>query len=138
MEGTRMTPVQANPASVDAPDRPTCGAPALSGGLSVVPNRGGDGLGISVRVEHSRHVFRIEPARDPRAPRFWCLRVYRSGAVLGAGATEAPWWGAGGMTRADLPAAVAAIRADPTAWLSDSARSGLREWMLGSDDPSRA
>jgi hypothetical protein len=108
----------------------------LPGTLVIVPIRGGDGLGVSVKVANSGRTFRIEPARDPRAPRFWCLRVYLCAEVRGDGHTDEIWWGAGGMARADLPAAIDAIRADPTAWLANEARSDLRGWMLGTDASS--
>lgn len=133
-----MIPAQSTTSRLVEPQGLGAQSVAPDGRLTVVPSRGGDGLGVSVKVERTGRVFRIEPARDPRAPRFWCLRIYHGGAVVDADAAEAPWWGAGGMTRADLPAVIAAIRADPTAWLSHSARSGLREWMLGIDDASHA
>ena len=102
--------------------------------MTVVATRGGDGLGVSVTVEGTKRFFRIEPARDPHEPRFWCLRVYRCTSAGVVTPTERSWWGAGGMTRAELPAAMSAIRDDPTAWLANQPHPELREWMLESVD----
>lgn len=102
--------------------------------LSVVATRGGDGLGVTVAIEGTRRVFRIEPTRDPEQPRFWCLRVYRCTSAGVVSPSDESWWGASGMTRAELPAAVAAIRADPTAWLAGLERGALRHWMLGNHE----
>jgi hypothetical protein len=107
--------------------------------LIVVNSRGGDGLGISFKVEGSGRVFRLEPTRDPNQPRFWCFRIYRCTSTGVVSQDERSWWGPGGMTRPELPAAVQAIRTDPDAWLANEALAELREWILGTDeDPSAA
>jgi hypothetical protein len=134
-EADRMESTQTTPVAIVATDDPARDAASADLRLTVVPNRGGDGLGISVKVEGTGRLFRIEPARDPNAPRFWCLRVYRCGVVRESADAASRWLGAGGMNRADLPAAVAAIRDDPTAWLARGAGPDLREWMLGDDPP---
>jgi hypothetical protein len=98
--------------------------------LTILTSRGGDGLGLSFKVEGSGRVFRLEPTRDPRQPRFWCFCIHRctsAGMIL---QTERSWWGPGGMTRAELPAAVLAIRADPNKWLADEELSDLRDWIM--------
>lgn len=98
--------------------------------LTIVTSRGGDGLGLSFKVEGSGRVFRLEPTRDPRQPRFWCFRVYRCTSAGVISQTERSWWGPGGMTRADLPAAVQAIRTDPNTWLADEELAELRGWIM--------
>lgn len=115
------------------------GEPAISAGrrLTVLTTRGGDGLGLSFKVEGSGRVFRLEPARDPHEPRFWCFRVYRCTSAGVVSQTERAWWGSGGMTRAELPAAVQAIRTNPNAWLADEDLAELREWIMDmSDEPA--
>lgn len=130
-----VNPTETRPATPG----PAAHPPADSVGderMSVVHRRDGDGLGVTVKIERSGRVFRIEAARDPRAPRFWCLRVYRCASVRDGDQEECSWWGGGGMTRADLPTALATIRADPAAWLAHATRSALRAWMLD-DAPAR-
>lgn len=105
-----------------------------SGPLTVVATRGGDGLGVSVKVEGTGRVFRIEPARDPNQPRFWCFRVYRCTSAGVVSQADGSWWGAGGMSRAELPAAVSAIRTDPNAWIAGRERAELRGWILESSE----
>ena len=108
-------------------------AEPVSGHLIVVNSRGGDGLGISFKVEGRERSFRLEPTRDPNQPRFWCFRIYRCTAAGVVAPGERSWWGSGGMSRSDLPATVQAIRADPDGWLANEALSELREWILGTD-----
>jgi hypothetical protein len=43
---------------------------------------------------------------------------------------ERPWHGGGGMTWAEVPAAAAAIRADPNGWLEKQQLGQLRRWIL--------
>jgi hypothetical protein len=86
--------------------------------LTILTSRGGDGLGLSFKVEGSGRVFRLEPTRDPRQPRFWCFCIHRctsAGMIL---QTERSWWGPGG------------IRADPNKWLADEELSDLRDWIM--------
>jgi len=82
---------------------------------------------------HQRHqlaIRRVEPARDPAQPRFWCLRVYRCTRAGVADGLERPWLGGGGMTRDERPAALRAIRDDVDAWLAAADRQPLRRWLL--------
>jgi hypothetical protein len=124
--------VSPNPPEADLPDPEAAVSPVPH--LIVVDSRGGDGLGLSFKVEGSGRVFRLEPSRDPHQPRFWCFRIYRCTSAGIAAQDERPWWGAGGMTRAELPAAVQAIRSDPDAWLSHESLTELRGWILGTID----
>jgi len=105
-----------------------------AGRLTVIATRGGDGLGVTVSVEGSRRIFRIEPARDPNQPRFWCLRIYRCTSAGVVAPSEQSWWGGGGMSRSDLPAIIASIRVDPTSWLAGQEQQDLRGWMMESGD----
>lgn len=124
---------QPPPSQLPESNAPEADAAAVSNArLAVVASRGGDGLGVSVTVEGTGRIYRIEPDRDPRQPRFWCLRVYRCTSAGVVAPNERSWWGSGGMTRADLPAAIGAVRGDPTAWLAGQEQQELRAWMLES------
>ena len=98
--------------------------------VEVVESRGPEGFGFFVKVQTSGRFYRISPARDPHQPRFWCLLVTRCSSAGVADPTERPWLGAGGMTREELPTALAAIRADVGGWLAQDACGELRAWLL--------
>ncbi len=51
-----------------------------------------------------------------------------------ADTTERPWYGAAGMTRDELPAAVQAIRADVEGWLAQDGHADLRTWLLAAGE----
>ena len=129
-------PIAGATVTLDAADRsdaasgPQC---AADGPLEVVESRGPDGYAFHFKVRASGQLYRIEPARDPRQPRFWCFRVRRclkGGMVEPA---ELPWLGATGMTRDELDAASQAIREDINGWFAAAALSDLRDWVLSAD-----
>ncbi len=106
--------------------------------VDVVEARGSDGFGFHFKVRANGRVYRFEPARDPRQPRYWCFRVYRCMPGGMVDMTERPWLSAGGMTREELPAAAQAVRTDPNAWLAAEPLRQLRHWVLGEDEgPAR-
>ena len=107
--------------------------PADQPAIEVVASRLPDGHGFNLKVRESGRIYRFEPVRDPRQPRFWCFRIYRCVTGGMPDPTERPWFGGGGMTRDELPAAAGAIRADVAAWLDQAANGPLRAWILGSD-----
>jgi len=84
-------------------------------------------------------MYRVEPARDPAQPRFWCIRVRRCTRAGVPDPIERPWLGDGGLSRDDLPDALRAIQEDVTGWLSQASRHQLRGWLLeGVDDGASA
>lgn len=104
--------------------------------LIVMKSREGDGLGLTFKVAENGRIFRLASARDPRQPRFWCFRIDRCSSMGVVSNEEQPWWGAGGMTRAELPDAVQTIRTDPDAWIASHALDDLRDWILGEPEGS--
>ena len=100
------------------------------GAVVVVEERTPSPLGVYLKAAATGRLYRVEPARDPAQPRFWCLRVYRCTRAGVADGLERPWLGGGGMTRDDLPAALRAIRDDVDAWLAAADRQPLRRWLL--------
>ena len=107
--------------------------PADQPAIEVVASRLPDGHGFNLKVRESGRIYRFEPVRDPRQPRFWCFRIYRCLTGGMPDPTERPWFGGGGMTRDELPGAAAAIRADVVAWLDQEANGPLRAWILGGE-----
>ena len=101
--------------------------------IDVVVPRTPEGMGFQVKVRATGRVFRIEPTRCPGQPRYWCLRIYRCTSAGMADTTERPWYGAAGMTRDELPAAVQAIRTDIEGWLARDENAELRTWLLAGD-----
>ena len=102
----------------------------VEGGVDVVESRDHEGLGFLLKARPSGCLFRVRPARDPIQPRFWCVLVFRCSPGGAPDPTERPWVGAGGMTRDELPTALATIRADIGAWLAQPQCLELREWVL--------
>ena len=126
-----MSPSRAASVDASAPDSaapPAGGAPDET--VDVVESRTPEGFGFFVKARASGQTYRISPARDPRQPRFWCVLVTRCTSAGVADPTERPWIGAGGMTREELPEALAAIRADVGGWLGQEACHELRRWVL--------
>ena len=109
--------------------------------IDLIEPRSPDGLGFLLKARATGRLYRLMPARDPRQPRFWCFTVYRCTSAGVVNPTERPWLGAGGMTREELPVALAAIHEDVGAWLAKEECHELRTWLLASDaasaDPPR-
>jgi Fe-S cluster assembly iron-binding protein IscA len=109
---------------------------AIGNMVELVDDKRPDGFGFHLRVLATGRLYRIEPARDPRQPRFWCFKVYRCLPSRLVDITQRSWFGAGGMTRDELPAATEAIKADPNGWLETQELLPLRRWIFEEDhDP---
>jgi len=98
--------------------------------VEVVPTRRPEGHGFNFKVPRSGRLYRLDAARDPHQPRFWCFRISRCASSGIDDATERPWFVGDRMTREDIPAAVEAIRTAPTDWLSLPQYGVLRTWVL--------
>ena len=99
-------------------------------GVDIVESRDHEGLGFLLKARPSGRLFRVRPARDPVQPRFWCVLVFRCSPGGAPDPDERPWVGAGGMTRDEIPAKLATIRADVGAWLAEPQCHELRDWIL--------
>jgi hypothetical protein len=98
--------------------------------VEVVVSRQSEGHGFHFKVRASDRLYRLDAARDPRQPRFWCFRISRCTSSGVVDASERPWYGGDLMTREDLPGAVAAIRTALADWLALPEHDALREWVL--------
>jgi hypothetical protein len=98
--------------------------------VEVVPARQSEGHGFHFKVRASGGIYRLDAARDPHMPRFWCFRISRCTASGTVDPAERPWFGGDRMTREELPEAVAAIRASPGDWLALPQQAELRTWVL--------
>lgn len=111
-------------------------AAETNGAVDVIETRTPEGHGFSFKVRATGRLYRVEPTRDPNQPRYWCFRVVRCLPGGRGDPSERPWLGGEAMTLAELPAAVAAIRADVHGWLTQQAHVDLRRWVL--DPPAAA
>ncbi len=102
----------------------------MESGVDIVESRDHEGLGFLLKARPSGCLFRVRPARDPIQPRFWCVLVFRCSPGGAPDPNERPWVGAGGMTRDELPAALATIRADIGGWLAQPQCRELYDWVL--------
>ena len=118
-------------------DEPAAMAAVVGGGdiVEVVPARQSEAHGFHFKVRASGRIFRLDAARDPHLPRFWCFRISLCTASGTVDPTERPWFGGDRMTREELPAAVAAIRAAPCDWLALPQHGDLRTWVLEDRPP---
>jgi hypothetical protein len=98
--------------------------------VEVVASRQPEGHGFHFKVKASERLYRVDAARDPRQPRFWCFRISRCTSAGMVDATERPWYGGDHMTRDDLPPAVEAIKSSLAGWLALPQHGALREWVL--------
>ncbi len=96
------------------------------------------GLGFHLKARADGRLYRVVPARDPAQPRFWCVLIYRCRPGGLADAGERPWFGAGGLSREELPEAFAAMRTDVNAWLAQDSCLALRTWLTAVDVPPPA
>ncbi|HEY7036689.1 MAG TPA: hypothetical protein VH482_35505 [Thermomicrobiales bacterium] len=110
----------------ELPDSPALPAPAVE----LVASRQPEGHGFHFKVRTSGRVYRLDAARDPRQPRFWCFRICRCASSGVVDATERPWYGGDRMTREDLPPAVEAIRTALPDWLALPEHDDLRAWVM--------
>jgi|SwirhisoilCB3_FD_contig_81_694330_length_1161_multi_3_in_0_out_0_2 hypothetical protein len=107
--------------------------------LEVVDERSPSGMGFFIKVPSTGRMYRVEPARDPAQPRFWCIRIRRCTRAGVPDPIERPWLGEGGMSREDLPDALRMIQENVSGWLSQAGRHKLRGWLLeGVDETSPA
>jgi hypothetical protein len=106
-------------------------ATAEDGVVELVAPRHPELHGFHFKVRASGRVYRLESARDPQLPRFWCFSISRCVASGVIDESEMPWFGGDRMTRDDLPAAVAAIRLSLADWLALPQHRNLRDWVLG-------
>jgi hypothetical protein len=98
--------------------------------VEVIPTHQSEAHGFHFKVRATGRIYRLDVARDPHLPRFWCFRVSRCTASGTVDPTELPWFGGDRMTREELPAAVAIIRASPNDWLALPSHGSLRTWVL--------
>jgi hypothetical protein len=73
--------------------------------VEVVPARQSEAHGFHFKARASGRIYRLDAARDPHLPRFWCFRISRCTASGTVDPTENPLFGGDRMTRKELPAA---------------------------------
>jgi hypothetical protein len=105
-------------------------AGALAAAIEVLPPKAEGKLTINLKVAATGTLFRISPARDPRAPRLWCVAVRQcsSGGILDP--TGPAWIDRPGTSWAELADVIETIRADIGLWLGKPVRRDLCRWLL--------
>ncbi|CAA9575701.1 MAG: hypothetical protein AVDCRST_MAG49-4146 [uncultured Thermomicrobiales bacterium] len=101
----------------------------MDGEIEVIEANPRGGIGFDFKIRATGATFRVLPARSPGQPRYWCFWVYRCAAGGMVDPHDQPWIGAAGMTRDELVAAAAAMRADLPGWLDAPAHRDLRAWL---------
>lgn len=98
--------------------------------IEIVAPRHPELHGFHFKVRETGRLYRLEAARDPQLPRFWCMSVSRCAASGVIDEAELPWYGGDRMTREDLPAAVATIRDHFHDWLNLPQHHSMRAWVM--------
>lgn len=98
--------------------------------VEILPSKQPEGHGFSFKVQSNGRHYRLDSARDPHQPRFWCFRICQCTPAGTVDVTERPWYGGDRMTRNDLPSALAAIRVSLDDWLALPQHADLRDWLL--------
>ena len=127
-ESTQQRPT----AATTQPSRthPKWTSTALTEAIEVLPPKTDAKLTINFKVHETGALYRISPARDPRAPRLWCVSVRQCSAGGAPAAAGQTWIDRPGQTWAELAAVIEAIRADLGTWLATPARRDLCRWLL--------
>ena len=125
-----------DPLASTAPDAPTTAtATAVAteeplAPIEVIKSRSPEGFGFNFKVRASGRMYRFEPIRYPREPRFWCLSVQRCLSNGSVDPDERAWISESLLTREQLAEVSRAVRSDISAWLSEESHDRLRSWLM--------
>jgi len=89
-------------------------------------------LAFRIKVIATGARFLVIPHRDPQQPRLWCVVVAKCASGGLVDLSEAGYIAQRHLSRDELADALAAIRANLDAWLSEPLRQPLTEWLLTS------
>lgn len=102
--------------------------------FEILKSRTAEGLGFSVKARATGKLYRVEPMRFPREPRFWCLSVQRCLTNGTHDPDERAWISETLLKREELADALHGVRADFSGWLGLESHSRLRRWLLDGAD----
>jgi hypothetical protein len=111
--------------------------------IEVIKSRSPEGFGFNFKVRASGRMYRFEPIRYPREPRFWCLSVQRCLSNGSPDPDERAWISESLLTREQLADVSRTVRSDIGAWLAEESHDRLRSWLMagvpvGSDETEAA
>jgi hypothetical protein len=98
--------------------------------IEVIKSRSPEGFGFNFKVRASGRMYRFEPIRYPREPRFWCLSVQRCLSNGSPDPDERAWISESLLSREQLADVSRSVRADIGAWLADESHDRLRHWLM--------
>jgi hypothetical protein len=135
----RLSNPESTTSTSSAPDGLAPAAPASEEPLSpieVIKSRSPEGFGFNFKVRASGRMYRFEPIRFPREPRFWCLSVQRCLTNGSVDPDERAWISESLLSREQLAEVSRTVRSDICAWLAEESHDQLRAWLL--DSPALA
>ena len=97
--------------------------------FEVLQERSASGFGFRFKVLASGRVYKLVPDRCPRQPRHWCIWIRRCLADGRPDPETRAWLSDEGLSRDELPAKLAEIRADIGAWLDGIGDVAFHEWL---------
>jgi hypothetical protein len=98
--------------------------------IEVIKSRSPEGFGFNFKVRASGRMYRFEPIRYPREPRFWCLSVQRCLSNGSPDPDERAWISESLLSREQLAEVSRTVRSDIGAWLADESHDRLRHWLM--------
>jgi hypothetical protein len=87
--------------------------------IEVIKSRSPEGFGFNFKVRASGRMYRFEPIRYPREPRFWCLSVQRCLSNGSPDPDERAWISESLQSRVQMAEVSPTVRSDIGARLAE-------------------
>ncbi len=94
------------------------------------------GLGVHVAAIGWLRKFLVSPARNPDAPRLWCVRVDVCNSTGDPDPDHPSMISQCTLSHSEMVDVFRAIRSDPSEWMASKEQSAVRAWMQANDKPA--
>jgi hypothetical protein len=125
-----LDPTEATTPATDADTATATATAEPLDAIEVIKSRSPEGFGFNFKVRASGRMYRFEPIRYPREPRFWCLSVQRCLSNGSPDPDERAWISESLLSREQLADVSRTVRSDVSAWLAEESHDRLRNWLM--------
>ena len=125
-----LDPTEATTPATDADSATATAIAEPLDAIEVIKSRSPEGFGFNFKVRASGRMYRFEPIRYPREPRFWCLSVQRCLSNGSPDPDERAWISESLLSREQLADVSRTVRSDIGAWLAEDSHDRLRSWLM--------
>jgi hypothetical protein len=125
-----LDPTEATTPATDADTATATATAEPLDAIEVIKSRSPEGFGFNFKVRASGRMYRFEPIRYPREPRFWCLSVQRCLSNGSPDPDERAWISESLLSREQLADVSRTVRSDIGAWLAEESHDRLRSWLM--------